>query len=99
MNITLWDNFSKRINSTKRPSGGGRTIDAQLKDKCSIESPVFLISSGGGMPDYTYAEAFGHFYYVSDVVNVNVSMCEVHCKQDPMATYKGDIGATNAFVL
>ena len=99
MNITLWDNFSKRINSTKRPSDGGNTIDVQLKDNCSIENPVFLIARGGGMPDYTYAYAFGHYYYVSDIVNVNASMCEVHCKQDALATYRSEIGATQAFVL
>ena len=98
MTIKLWDNFSKRVNSTRRPSGGIE-VNVQLKDNCSIENPVFLLAGGGGMPDYTYAEAFGHYYFVTDVINVNASMCEVHCKQDVLATYKGEIGATSAYIL
>lgn len=98
MNITVWSDFSKRENSTKQP-GGGQSIDVKLKDNCSIENPIFLLASGGGMPDYTYAEAFGHYYYVTDIISVNASMAEIHCKQDVLATYKGEIGATRAFVL
>ena len=98
MNITVWSNFSKRINETLQP-GGGQSIDVKLKDNCSIENPVFLLATGGGMPDYTYAEAFGHYYFVSDIVSVNASMAEMHCKQDSLATYKGEIGATDAFIL
>lgn len=98
MKIKVWSDFFKRINSTKQPVGGDE-IEVQLKDNCSIESPVFLLSSGGGMPDYTYVEAFNHYYFVSDVINVNAHMCEVHCKQDVLATYKGSVGGTRAFVL
>lgn len=98
MNITVWSNFSKRENSTKQP-GGGQQIDVKLKDNCSIENPIFLLASGGGMPDYTYAAAFGQYYYVTDIISVNSSMAEIHCKHDAMATHKGDIGATDAFIL
>lgn len=98
MTIKVWNNFSKRKNETLRPNGG-QSIDVQLKDNCSIENPVFLLSSGGGMQDYTYVEAFGHYYFVADIVNVNGHMCEVHCKQDALATYKSEIGATQAFIL
>lgn len=98
MRIKVWNNFSKRKNETLRPNGG-TPIDVQLKDNCSIENPIFLLSSGGGMPEYTYVEAFGHYYFVADVVNVNGSMCEIHCKQDSLATYKSEIGATSAFIL
>ena len=98
MNITVWSNFSKRNNETLQP-GGGQQIDVKLKDNCSIENPVFLLASGGGMPDYTYAAAFGHYYFVTDIINVNASMAEIHCKQDAMATYKSEIGSTTAFIL
>ena len=98
MNITVWSNFSKRVNETLQP-GGGQSIDVKLKDNCSIEDPVFLLATGGGMPDYTYAAAFGHYYFVRDIISVNASMAEMHCKQDNMATHKSEIGATDAFIL
>lgn len=96
MTINVWDNFSKRVNSTKQPSGG-TSISVVLKENCSMENPVFIISTP--MASYTYVEAFGHYYFVSDVININASQCEMHCALDPMATYKTDIGATDAFVL
>ena len=40
MNITYYTNFSKRINSTKQPTGG-TTISCRLKAPCSVERPVF----------------------------------------------------------
>lgn len=98
MNITVWSNFSKRVNSTKQP-GGGQSIDVKLKDNCSIENPIFLLATGGGMPDYTYAVAFGHYYFVTDVISVNASMAEIHCVSDPMANLKGVIGASEFFVV
>lgn len=98
MNITVWSNFSKRVNETLQPSGG-QPIDVKLKDNCSIENPIFLLATGGGVPNYTYAAAFGHYYFVRDIISVNASMAEMHCKQDNMATHKSEIGATDAFVL
>ncbi len=98
MNITVWSDFSKRNNETLQPVGG-QSIDVKLKDNCSIENPIFLLSTGGGMPDYTYAAAFGHYYFVNDIISVNASMAEIHCKQDSLATYKSEIGSTSAFIL
>ena len=98
MNIYVWDNFSKRKNSTKQPTGG-TTIDVKLKDNCSQESPVFILSTGGAIPNYTYVSAFGNYYFVSDIVNINAGMCEVHCKKDVLASHKSEISSTSAFVV
>ena len=96
MNIKVWTDFSKRENSTKQPAGG-TTIDVHLKGPCSLHNPIFILSNPIGK--YTYVEAFGEYYFVDDVVNLNDSMCEVHCRKDPMATYKTAIGNTTAFVM
>lgn len=96
MTIHVWSDFSKRKNSTKQPSGGtSKTV--RLKQNCSIESPVFILNEG--IANYTYVEAFGHYYFVSDVVNVAADVCEVHCTQDNLATYKAEIGNTSAYIL
>lgn len=95
MKIHVWSGFSKRHNSTKQPTGGTE-IDVRLKDNCSVESPIFILSSP--VPDYNYCQAFGHYYYVTDIVNVNAGMCEMSCTEDYMATYKTDIGNIDAFI-
>lgn len=96
MNIKVWSGFSKRKNSTKQPTGGTQ-ITVRLKDNCSVEAPVFILT--GGLPDYNYVEAFGHYYFVSDIVSLTADVSEIHCTQDVLATYKSDIGNTTAFVM
>lgn len=95
MDIRAYTNFSKRKNSTRQPSGGS-VIHCVLKEDTSILNPVFILDSP--IESYTYVQAFGKYYFVSDVVNLDAHRCEVHCTLDPLATYKADIAAYPAFV-
>lgn len=95
MNIKVWSEFTKRKNSTLQPTGG-TTISCVLKEQTSVENPVFILNVP--MPDYTYVEAFGHYYFVTDIVNLDGHRSEVHCTMDPMATYRAGILAYTAFV-
>lgn len=95
MQIVAYTNFVKRKNSTKQPAGG-TTIEVNLKDSTSIESPTFLIS--GDKFDYNYINAFGHYYYVSDINSVRRGLTEIRCAQDVLATYKADISDTTAYI-
>lgn len=96
MNINVWSGFSKRENSTKQPTSGTQ-IAVTLKQNCSQEAPVFIISDP--MPGYDYVQAFGHYYWVTDIININAAQAEIHCKEDVLATYKADIGNTTAFIM
>lgn len=97
MTIQVWNDFSKRKNSTKQPGDEGATIDVRLKENCSVESPVFILS--GGLPDYTYAAAFGHYYFISDIISITSDIYELRCTQDVLATYKDNIANTRAYIL
>lgn len=95
MQITLYKNFSKRINSTKRPEDG-TNVNVYIKDDTSIESPTFIID--GVDLEVNYCRAFGHYYYINDIVVGNNNIYELKCTQDVLATYKDDINALNAMV-
>ena len=95
MNIKVFTDFTKRKNSTRQPSGG-QNINCVLKEDTSILRPVFILDTP--IASYTYVQAFGKYYFVSDVVNLDASRCEVHCVLDVLATYKADIAAYPAFV-
>lgn len=98
MTIKLWKNFSKRKNSTKQPSAASATdVTAVLKDNCSIESPRFIIT--GVDFDWNYAQAFGHYYTVDDIIVLNASQIELVCSQDVLATYKSAITGSSQYVL
>lgn len=95
MNIYVWSNFSKRRNSTKQPTGGTlKTV--YLKEETSIEQPSFILEEG--VADYTYVQAFGKYYFVSDVISLDKNRTEIVCDLDVLATYKSAITSYTAFV-
>lgn len=61
MQIKYWDNFSKRVNSTKIPTGG-TTINVVLKEPTNIDNPSFILN--GINLSMNYIEAFGKYYFV-----------------------------------
>lgn len=96
MQLTIYKNFSKKKNSTKRPSGG-RVVDVVMKENTSVESPTFLID--GIDLDANYCSAFGHYYYIDDIRLNNNNIYELVCSQDVLATHKDTIGNTSAYIL
>lgn len=94
MNITLY-NFSKRKNSTKRPSGG-RSVNAVLKENTSVDSPTFILKSNDF--NINYVAAFGNYYWVTDVTSTANNLIEVSCKLDVLATFKDNILSSSLFV-
>lgn len=96
MNIKVWSDFSKRINSTKRPSGDGTSITVRLKENTSMVAPVFILT--GNDFHFNYVQAFGRFYFVSNVQSVVNDMSQIECAIDVLATYKEEIGSYVAYV-
>lgn len=95
MEVTVYRNFNKRKNSTKRPAGGA-TRNVVLLDDVSLYTPIFKSEYWDYQDNYCLWA--GRYYYVTDVVTLRQNMFEVHCEIDPMATWKDDIKGTNAFV-
>lgn len=97
MTIKYWNNFSKKVNSTARPSDSTAvTVTANIKQPTSIENPTFILT--GDIFNINYVEAFGHYYFVNDVVSVRNGMVEVSCTQDVLATYKSYITGSSQLV-
>lgn len=98
MQLKLWKNFSKRKNSTLRPSEAAAIIlDVTLKEATSIEIPTFILRSSEF--DYNYAYAFGHYYFITDITKLSNDLMSITCSQDLLATYKDDILSSEAFVV
>lgn len=95
INITLYT-FSKRVNSTKRPSGSGTSVSALLKTPTSLISPSFTLA--GDYDGYNYLVWSGRYYYINNRVYENATMVTLECSMDVLATCKDDILNTNAFI-
>lgn len=95
MQITVYKNFSKRINSTKVPASGGTTLSVVIKDYSNIETPSFTltvsnIDQNSGFLDINYVEAFGRKYFATCNVETSTSF-SIDCTLDHLATFKSEI--------
>lgn len=91
--------FSKRRNSTARPTSSGISIDVKLKRSTSILNPVFLLQ--GDVEEflfYDYAYYNGRYYFIDDVTVENADIVSISCSVDVLATYKTEIGSYTCFV-
>ena len=95
--------FSKRANSTKRPSGTGTETPTdktcRLKENTSEHDPVILLEGSNFGYNYAYIGSFGKYYFVRDIVSVANNLTEYHLTEDPLATYKTEIGNTRAHIV
>lgn len=98
MNVTFFTNFSKRHNSTKQPTGG-TTKTVALKESTSIETPTFtLAESLANVKNITAALWDGRYYTLTDCTSIHNNVTELSFALDRMATFKSQIGATEAFI-
>lgn len=95
MTITVYQNFKKRKNSTKRP-GAGTDITCTLKENTSLENPTFILSSN----DFSinYVKLGSHYYFVTDIRSIRNNLMEIDCTPDVLATHKSEIAAYEAFI-
>ena len=90
--------FSKRSNSTKQPDTSGTDFSVSLKAATSYENPTFILNYSGTF-EYNYMQWGSWYYFVTSVTQLRNDLLEINCKLDVLATFKSEIGATNAFVL
>lgn len=93
--------FSKRINSTARPTGGA-SYSCVLKTASSVMRPVIALNwAGGGSPaayNYAYIADYGRYYWVNNWTYADRQWV-ADLSVDVLATYKTEIGAANKYVL
>lgn len=95
--------FSKKENSTKRPSGNGLSFSScVLKSGCSIVSPVIEFNIGNTTNperyNYAYISEFNRYYFIEDwYYERGIWNATMRC--DVLATYKTEIGNFNGYVL
>lgn len=100
MNVTFYT-FSKKYNSTARPSGGA-VYNCVLKRDSGIQHPYIELSGGATSNptgyNYAYIAMYERFYYVNDWTFSN-GLWSCALDIDVLATYKTQIGGTDLYIL
>lgn len=91
--------FSKKVNSTARPSGSGTSFNCNLKDSCSIENPVIELNvKPASWFNYAYISDFNRYYYVSGW-NYFRGIWSADLSVDVLASFKTTIGNSSKYIL
>lgn len=91
--------FSKRKNSTKRPTGQGTEVPCLLKSATTFQSPTFILQRPmNDMLQFNYAKWADHYYFIDSTTSINAGQTEISCTEDVLTTYKNEIGNYTCFI-
>lgn len=91
--------FSKRKNSTKRPTGQGTEVPCLLKSATTFQNPTFILQKAmNDMLQFNYAKWADHYYFIDSTTSINAGQTEISCTEDVLATYKNEIGSYTCFI-
>lgn len=93
----IFYNFTKRKNSTAIPSSSGTSINFSYKEGSDIHNPLIEVTVGTEF-SYTYAYMNSRYYYVASCETFTETIFRVKLTLDTLATYRGNIFATTAYV-
>ena len=97
--VTLYS-FTKRENSTKRPSSGGTDYSCTMIDDTSLMNPTFKLSIASNPigKNYCYVSDFDRYYFITDIRTFQ-NFWYISCTCDVLASFKTDIGSQSHYVL
>ena len=91
--------FSKRINSTKKPTGAGTSFSCLLREPTSMENPTIVLQTSNPTAyNYAYISDFGGRYYFVNDWTSHKGQWIAHLKVDPLATFSATIKASTQYV-
>lgn len=91
--------FSKRKNSTKRPTGQGASVPCLLKSATTFQNPTFILQKPmNDMLQFNYAKWADHYYFIDSTTSINAGQTEISCTEDVLATYKNEISNYTCFI-
>lgn len=101
-NVTFYT-FTKKANSTARPSASGSTYACVGKSPLSVTSPRLQLKLADGAADnpaawnYAYIPSFSRYYHVTEWTNSG-PIWEAALQVDALASWKTEIGSLSLYV-
>ena len=97
--VTLYA-FTKRENSTKRPSSGGTNYSCVLIDDTSLMNPTFKLDIGSNPigKNYCHVSDFDRYYFITEIRSYK-DFWYISCTCDVLASFRNQIGPETHYVV
>lgn len=92
--------FDKKPNSTKRPTGGGKTYKCNLIEPTSFTAPdiALVVPAKPTAFNYAFIPEFSRYYFIQDWA-YSAGLWRASLSVDVMASYRDYIGSQKQYVL
>ena len=74
------------------------TFDVELKDSCSVQNPVLLLSGKYLNANYCYIADFGRYYYIDDITQIRKNLWQYTLRCDVLMSFSKEIEANKAII-
>lgn len=96
--VTLYESFSKKENSTKRPSGG-IGIPCDIKSQSGFLNPTLIFNIDNPRRyNYAYIGVFDRYYFINEWTYEN-GFWQASMRVDSLASWKQTIGGSTCYIL
>lgn len=97
MQVVFYNNSSGNEHVTKSLTEVA-TFDVELKDSCSIQNPVLLLSGKYLNANYCYIADFGRYYYIDDITQIRRNLWQYTLRCDVLMSFAEQIKANVAIL-
>lgn len=86
----IFFNFKKCRNDTSLPTGG-TTLQVRLKENCSTQNPILILTTPSWNYNYFRIPEFGRYYFVDNFTFLGNNTYQINGSVDVMGTFREDI--------
>ena len=97
MQVVFYNNSSGNEHVTKSLTELA-TFDVDLKDSCSIQNPVLLLSGKYLNANYCKIGDFGRYYYIDNITQVRKNLWQYELRCDVLMSFSEQIKANKAII-
>ena len=97
MQVVFYNNASGEEHVTKRLTQVA-TFDVALKDSCSVQNPVLLLSGAYLNANYCYIADFGRYYYINNATQIRKGLWQYALRCDVLMSFSKEIKANKAIL-
>lgn len=98
MQVVFYNNSSGNEHVTKSLTEVS-TFDVELKDSCSVQNPVLLLSGKYLSANYCYISDFdGRYYYIDDITQIRRNLWQYTLRCDVLMSFAEKIKANVAIL-